>query len=226
MVDRKLKTDRNLKIKILHIYIEKSCMYIFMKFKFILCLHKNVVITSVNASLTDDTTECRNFVTSSSLSFRSYNRSDWSDCIWTRTPESFVSWASCDESPTCESLRCGDLGPDRWSDWRDVEVSGYHCDETEVSCRDTSSPGGATCRSPWSPCTLSCRTCNSCHCDCLACGPGSAHSACGPSRLSWSPAWSPPGRHQPSSPGAPSPTSPPSPPPPRRPCRRHRSRRC
>ena len=29
LVDRKLKTDRNLKIKILHIYIEKSCMYIF-----------------------------------------------------------------------------------------------------------------------------------------------------------------------------------------------------
>merc|ERR1719400_449107 len=105
-----------------------------MKFKFILCLHKNVVITSVNASITDDTTECRNFVTSSSLSFRSYNRSDWSDCIWTRTPESFVSWASCDESPTCESLRCGDLGPDRWSDWRDVGGSGCHCDCDCLAC--------------------------------------------------------------------------------------------
>jgi len=31
------ETDRILKIKILHIYIEKSCMYIF---KFILGLHK------------------------------------------------------------------------------------------------------------------------------------------------------------------------------------------
>ena len=37
LVDHKLKTDRNLKIKILLIYIEKSCMYIF---KFILGLHK------------------------------------------------------------------------------------------------------------------------------------------------------------------------------------------
>ena len=44
LVDHKLKTDRNLKIKILHIYIEKSYMYIF---KFILGLHKNVIITSV-----------------------------------------------------------------------------------------------------------------------------------------------------------------------------------
>ena len=166
-----------------------------MKFKFILCLHKNVIITSVNASITDDTTECRNFVTSSSLSFHSYSRSDWSDCIWTRTPESFVSWASYDESPTCETLRCGGLVQDRWSDWRDVGVSGYHCDVRDLSCRDTWSPCGATCRSPWSPCSLSCRICNSCHCDCdcLACGPGSDHFACDPSPLSSSPAWSPPG---------------------------------
>ena len=223
MVDRKLKTDRNLKIKILHIYIEKSCMYI-LKFKFILCLHKNVIITSVNASITDDTTECRNFVTSSSLSFHSYNRGDWSDCIWTRTPESFVWWASYGESPTYESLRCEDLEQDRWLDWRDVEVSCSRCDVTELSCRDTWSPDGATCRSPWSPGSLSCRICNSCHCDCLACGPGSAHSASPPARLSSSPAWSPPAPL--SSPGAPSPPSPPSPPPPRRQCRPRRSRRC
>ena len=147
LVDRKLKTDRNLKIKILHIYIEKSCMYI-LKFKFILCLHKNVIITSVNASITVDTTECRNFVTSSSLSFHSYNRGDWSDCIWTRTPESFVWWASYGESPTYVSLRCEDLEQDRWLDWRDVEVSCSRCDVTELSCRDTWSPDGATCRSP------------------------------------------------------------------------------
>ena len=200
-----------------------------MKFKFILCLHKNVIITSVNASITDDTTECRNFVTSSSLSFRSYNRSDWSDCyIWTQTPESSVWWASCDESRTCESLRCEDLGRDRWSDWRDEGVSGCHCDVTGVSCRDTWSPDGVTCRSPGSPCSLSCRICNSCHCDCdcLACGPGSVHSACDPSPLSWTPAWSPPAPHLISSPWAPSPPSPPSPPHPHRPCRRHRSHRC
>ena len=103
---------------------------------------------------------------------------------------------------------------DRWSDWRDAAVSGCHCDVTEVSCRDTWSLGGATCRSPWSPgspCSpwsLSCRICNSCHCDRLACAPGSAHSACDPSRLSWSPVWSPPGHQQLSSPWAPSPPSP------------------
>jgi len=96
-----------------------------------------------------------------SLSFHSCSKK--SDCIWTRPPESSVWWESCGESPACESLRWEVAGRVRVLDWRDGEVSCSRCDVTRgASSRGTVSPGAGVCRSLWSPCSPSCRTCDSC----------------------------------------------------------------